>query len=953
MPVQSEAALENGLIDTLQKMNYEYVHIEEEKNLSANFKKQLEKHNKKKLEELGRTEFTESEFEKILIYLEGGTRFEKAKKLRDLFPLELESGERLWVEFLNRTHWCQNEFQVSNQITVEGRKKCRYDVTILINGLPLVQIELKRRGVELKQAYNQIQRYHKTSFHGLFDYIQLFVISNGVNTRYFANNPNSGYKFTFNWTDAANVPFNDLEKFATVFFDKCTLGKIIGKYIVLHEGDKCLMVLRPYQFYAVEKILDRVENSNDNGYIWHTTGAGKTLTSFKAAQLVSELDDVDKVMFVVDRHDLDTQTQAEYEAFEPGAVDSTDNTDELVKRLHSNSKIIITTIQKLNAAVSKQWYSSRIEEIRHSRIVMIFDECHRSHFGDCHKNIVKFFDNTQIFGFTGTPIFVENAVDGHTTKEIFGNCLHKYLIKDAIADENVLGFLVEYYHGNEDVDNADQDRMTEIAKFILNNFNKSTFDGEFDALFAVQSVPMLIRYYNIFKSLNPKIRIGAVFTYAANSSQDDEQTGMNTGGFASESTGEADELQAIMDDYNNMYGTSFTTENFRAYYDDINLRMKKKKADMKPLDLCLVVGMFLTGFDSKKLNTLYVDKNMEYHGLLQAFSRTNRVLNEKKRFGKVVCFRDLKSKVDEAIKLFSNGTPLEDIVRKPFDEVKRDYQELTKDFLEHYPEPHFVDYLQSENDKKQFILAFRDIIKKHAEIQIYNEFEKEANDLGMTEQQFMDFRSKYLDIYDSFAAKPTEQSSGYKAQEDESGMAAEPDPSENDASGLGDIDFCLELLHSDIINVAYILELIADLNPYSEDYTEKRRHIIDTMIKDAELRSKAKLIDGFIQKNVDDDRDNFMARKQKADGTSDLEERLNNYIVTERNNAVNTLAKDEDLDASVLNHYLSEYDYLQKEQPEIIQEALKGKHLGLIKKRKALTRILDRLRSIIRTFSWE
>lgn len=953
MPVQSEAALENGIIDTLQKMNYEYVHIEEEKNLSANFKKQLEKHNKKKLKELGRTEFTESEFEKILIYLEGGTRFEKAKKLRDLFPLELESGERLWVEFLNRTHWCQNEFQVSNQITVEGRKKCRYDVTILINGLPLVQIELKRRGVELKQAYNQIQRYHKTSFHGLFDYIQLFVISNGVNTRYFANNPNSGFKFTFNWTDAANVPFNDLEKFATAFFDKCTLGKIIGKYIVLHEGDKCLMVLRPYQFYAVEKILDRVENSNDNGYIWHTTGAGKTLTSFKAAQLVSELDDVDKVMFVVDRHDLDTQTQAEYEAFEPGAVDSTDNTDELVKRLHSNSKIIITTIQKLNAAVSKQWYSSRIEEIRHSRIVMIFDECHRSHFGECHKNIVKFFDNTQIFGFTGTPIFVENAVDGHTTKEIFGNCLHKYLIKDAIADENVLGFLVEYYHGNEDVDNADQDRMTEIAKFILNNFNKSTFDGEFDALFAVQSVPMLIRYYKIFKSLNPKIRIGAVFTYAANSSQDDEQTGMNTGGFASESTGEADELQAIMDDYNKMYGTSFTTENFRAYYDDINLRMKKKKADMKPLDLCLVVGMFLTGFDSKKLNTLYVDKNMEYHGLLQAFSRTNRVLNEKKRFGKVVCFRDLKSKVDESIKLFSNSNNLEDIVRPPFDDVKKNYQEMTEYFLEHYPEPHYVDYLQSENDKKQFILAFRDIIKKHAEIQVYDEFEEDDPDLGMTEQQFMDFRSKYLDIYDSFAVQNKEQPTTCQVPEDNPGMAGEPDPQQEAATGMGDIDFCLELLHSDIINVAYILELIADLNPYSEDYSEKRKHIIDTMIKDAELRSKAKLIDGFIQKNVDDDRDNFMARKQKADGTSDLEERLNNYIVTERNNAVNTLAKDEDLDASVLNHYLSEYDYLQKEQPEIIQEALKEKHLGLIKKRKALTRILDKLRSIIRTFSWE
>ncbi|MBF1424112.1 MAG: type I restriction endonuclease subunit R, partial [Prevotella histicola] len=844
MPVQSEAALENGLIATLQQMNYEYVQIEEEKNLRTNFKSQLEKHNWKRLEETGRTEFTEAEFEKILIYLEGGTRFEKAKKLRDLFPLELDDGERLWVEFLNRTHWCQNEFQVSHQITVEGRKKCRYDVTILINGLPLVQIELKRRGVELKQAYNQIQRYHKTSFHGLFDYVQLFVISNGVNTRYFANNPNSGYKFTFNWTDADNVPFNELEKFATSFFDKCTLGKIIGKYIVLHEGDKCLMVLRPYQFYAVEKILDRVKNSNNNGYIWHTTGAGKTLTSFKAAQLVAELDDVDKVMFVVDRHDLDTQTQSEYEAFEPGAVDSTDNTDELVKRLHGNSKIIITTIQKLNAAVSKQWYSRRIEEIRHARIVMIFDECHRSHFGDCHKNIVRFFDNTQIFGFTGTPIFVENAVDGHTTKEIFGNCLHKYLIKDAIADENVLGFLVEYYHGNADVDNANQNRMTEIAKFILNNFNKSTFDGEFDALFAVQSVSTLIRYYKIFKSLNPKIRIGAVFTYASNSSQDDALTGMNTGSYVSESTGEADELQAIMDDYNDMFGTSFTTENFRAYYDDINLRMKKKKTDMKPLDLCLVVGMFLTGFDSKKLNTLYVDKNMDYHGLLQAFSRTNRVLNEKKRFGKIVCFRDLKSNVDASIKLFSNSNNLEDIVRPPFNEVKKNYQELTTNFLEQYPTPSSIDLLQSEKDKKQFILAFRDVIKKHAEIQVYDEFEEDAADLGMTEQQFMDFRSKYLDIYDTFAGgcKPSEENQTPDEDTESTETSTE--------SGIDDIDFCLELLHSDIINVTYILELIADLNPYSADYKEKRTYIIDTMIKDAELRNKAKLIDGFIQQNV-------------------------------------------------------------------------------------------------------
>lgn len=942
MSIQSEAALEAGLIATLRQMDYEYVQIAEEDNLQANFKQQLEIHNRKRLAEHGRTEFTDEEFEKILIYLEGGARFEKAKKLRDLYPLDTADGKRIWVEFLNRQQWCQNEFQVSNQITVEGRKKCRYDVTILINGLPLVQIELKRRGVELKQAYNQIQRYHKTSFHGLFDYIQLFVISNGVNTRYFANNPNSGYKFTFNWTDAANVPFNELDKFAVFFFEKCTLGKIIGKYIVLHEGDKCLMVLRPYQFYAVEKILDKVTNSNDNGYIWHTTGAGKTLTSFKAAQLVSELDDVDKVMFVVDRHDLDTQTQSEYEAFEPGAVDGTDNTDELVKRLHSNSKIIITTIQKLNAAVSKTWYSNKIEAIRHSRIVMIFDECHRSHFGESHKRIMKFFDNAQVFGFTGTPIFTENAVDGHTTKEIFGNCLHQYLIKDAIADENVLGFLVEYYHGSEEVEKGNANRMEEIAKFILNNFNKSTFDGEFDALFAVQSVPMLISYYKIFKSLKPDIRIGAVFTYAANSSQDDEQTGMNTGQFANQSTGEADELQAIMNDYNEMFGTAFTTENFRAYYDDINLRMKKKRSDMKPLDLCLVVGMFLTGFDSKKLNTLYVDKNLEYHGLLQAFSRTNRVLNEKKRFGKIICFRDLKNNVDAAIKLFSNSDNPEDIVRPPFEEVKRQYRQLATDFLQKYPEPGSIDLLQSEKDKKDFVLAFREIIRKHAEIQIYEDYSDEADDLGMTEQQFNDYKSKYLDITVGFIEPPVTPSV----------VAEDPVPYGNN-QGLDDIDFCLELLHSDIINVAYILELIANLDPYSNDYPERRKNIIDTMIKDAEMRSKAKLIDGFIQKNVDEDKENFMIQRQKADGTNELEERLNRYISTEREKAVNSLAQDEGLSSEVLDHYLKEYDYLQKEQPEIIQQALKEKHLGLIKTRKALTRIMDRLGNIIRTFSWD
>nr|WP_290016393.1 type I restriction endonuclease subunit R [uncultured Alistipes sp.] len=936
MTTQSEAALENGLIKTLIDNSYERVVIKEEENLKANFKAQLEKHNQKELQLHGRQQFTDKEFEKILIYLEGGTRFEKAKKLRDLYPLETDEGERIWVEFLNQKKWCQNEFQVANQITVEGRKQCRYDVTILINGLPLVQVELKKRGVELKQAYNQIQRYHKTSFHGLFDYIQLFVISNGVNTRYFANNPNSGYKFTFNWTNGENRPFNDLNMFANFFFDKCTLGKIISKYVVLHEGDKCLMVLRPYQFYAVEKIIDRVENTNKNGYVWHTTGAGKTLTSFKAAQLVSEIEGIDKVMFVVDRHDLDTQTQSEYEAFEPGAVDNTDNTRELIERLSGDSKIIITTIQKLNCAVTKDYYNKHLQEVRNKKVVMIFDECHRSHFGDCHKNIVHFFSNLQIFGFTGTPIFVENARQEHTTAEVFGDCLHKYLIKDAIADENVLGFLVEYYQGSTMTGCESEARMREIAQFILNNYDKSTFGGEYNALFAIQSVPMLLRYYKIFKELNPKIRISAIFTYAANASQDDEQTGLNQG-FANTKV-DADELQAIMDDYNSMFGTAFTTDNFSAYYDDVNERMKKRKKDVQPLDLLLVVGMFLTGFDAKKLNTLYVDKNLEYHGLLQAFSRTNRVLNEKKRFGKIVCFRNLKDQVDAAIKLFSNNEPNEYIIREPFEKVRKELNLKMISFLEKYPDVSYVDALKSETEKREFVLVFREIIRGKIEAQIYEDYEADDPYFIMSEQEYMDFRSKYLDI--AIGHTGNEKKGVAEAQEEKPGH-----------NGIDDVDFCLELLHSDVINVAYILALIADLNPDSEDYQQKRQQIIDTMIRDASMRNKAKLIDGFIQQHVDDDRAGFS--RAKADGSIDLETRLTNYVSAARERAVEDLAKEEALNCEALKEYLAQYDYLQREKPEIIQNAIKEKKVGLKERRNILKRVLSKLRVIIDTFNWE
>ncbi|MDR6923004.1 type I restriction endonuclease subunit R [Chryseobacterium sp. 2987] len=934
MTTQTEQALENGLIKTLIDNSYEYVQLREE-NLYANFKSQLEKHNKKRLAEAGRTAFTDKEFEKIRIHLEGGTRFEKAKKLRDLYPLDTEDGQRIWVEFLDRQKWCKNEFQVSNQITTEGRKKCRYDVTILINGLPLVQIELKRKGTELKEAYNQIQQYYKTSYTGLFDYVQLFIISNGVNTRYFANNPNGGYNFTFNWTDTENVPYNDLSQFANSFLERCSLGKMISKYIVLHEGDRALMVLRPYQYYAVEKILTRIENTAKNGYIWHTTGAGKTLTSFKTAQLASEIDGVDKVIFVVDRRDLDTQTQSEYDAFEKGAVDGTDNTYELIKRLGGNSKIIITTIQKLNNAVTRDRYNKHLQEVREQKVVMIFDECHRSQFGDSHRNIRQFFSNLQIFGFTGTPIFAKNANE-HTTAEIFDDCLHKYLIKDAIADDNVLGFLVEYYKGNTELggDYMNETRMTEIAKFILGNFHKSTADGEFNALFATQSITALVKYYKLFKQLNPEIKIGAVFTFPSISNQDDENTGMGQG-FANEKV-TSDELADIMSDYNQMFDTSFSTENFGAYYDDINLRMKKKKPEMEPLDLLLVVNMFLTGFDAKKLNTLYVDKNLEYHGLLQAFSRTNRILNDKKQFGKIICFRNLKANVDEAIKLFSNNQPVEHIIRGSYDEVKGQLSDLMQDFKEKYPEVQIVDLLQSEDDRRDFVLDFRDIIKKRAEIQVYDDFDAEDSSFPMTNQEFVDFRSKYLDIADRVHTSST--------------IGEDPQVYGNQQT-LEDIDFCLELLHSDIINVSYILKLMAGLDTKKDDYEKERQRILDTISNDSQTRNKTPLFHEFMQENIDNNKEEF--ERSKTDGTLDLESLLNEFITRKRDEAIHKLADEEGINVEALAAFIAEYDYLRREKPEIIQDAVKQIKVGLNERRTIIDRVSQKLKTIISVFSWD
>lgn len=537
MAKQPEQILEEQLVEQLQKLNYSLVHIKDEKELITNLKSQLEKHNNIK--------FSNSEFEKVLNTLSKGSVFEKAKTLREKQHIVRDNGDNLYFEFIQTEHWCQNQFQVTHQVTMEGKYKNRYDVTLLINGLPLVQIELKRRGLELKEAFNQINRYQRHSFGanaGLYQYIQIFVISNGVNTKYYANNRFQSFKQTFYWTDKENKRLtNILNGFTSEFLEPCHISKMICKYIVLNETQKILMVLRPYQFYAVEALVDKVMHSRSNGYIWHTTGSGKTLTSFKASQILTALPKVKKVVFVVDRKDLDYQTTKEFNSFSKGSIDGTDNSKALVKQFTDDTKLIVTTIQKLNTAISKQHYVAKMEKLKDERIVFIFDECHRSQFGETHGRINKFFNNPQMFGFTGTPIFADNAVKNElgkrTTKELFGDCLHKYVITDAIKDENVLKFSVEYvgrYKRKDtateiDIEVEDIDtkelmespvRLEKIADYILANHNRKTHNKEFTAMFCVSGIETLIKYYDIFQKKKDEgkhnLKIATIFSYAAN-----------------------------------------------------------------------------------------------------------------------------------------------------------------------------------------------------------------------------------------------------------------------------------------------------------------------------------------------------------------------------------------------------------------------------------------------------
>jgi type I restriction enzyme, R subunit len=958
MTTQSEATLEKNLITQLKKLDYIHAKIHNEETILENLKTQLESFNK--------TTFSKKEFNTILNHLSKGNVLQKAKTLRDRYHLTKDNEESFYVRFFDSENWNNNLYQVTSQVSIEGDYKNRYDVTLLVNGLPLVQIELKRRGIELKEAFNQINRYQRQSFWantGLFQYVQIFIISNGVNTKYYANNKKQEFKQTFFWAHENNQNITNLTKFTESFLNKDHLGKMISHYVVINDTSKILMILRPYQYYATEAIINHVKNKDDNGYIWHTTGSGKTLTSFKASQIITDMPEVHKVVFVVDRKDLDYQTINEFNNFKDGSIDGTDNTKILVDQFigvyqnkkgeAKNSKLIITTIQKLNNAIHNDRYKTIMGDLKDKPIVFIFDECHRSQFGETHKRITKFFNNCQMFGFTGTPIFKKNVIKNdlgkRTTWDLFGDCLHKYIITDAIRDENVLRFSVEYlgkYKNKytafkdtkvEKIDTTEviesYDRHEKIAEYIIDHHNQKTHNRDFSAIFAVSSIDSLKQYYKIFKEkikeLNNDLRIATIFTFETNE-DDKDANGMlpedidvvadSTAGYMTKHSREI--LDEIMNDYNALYGTGFSTKDSRQfdnYYKDISKRLKDRERvsfkEKDRLDILLVVNMFLTGFDAKKVNTLYVDKNLKYHGLIQAFSRTNRILGEKKSHGNILCFRNLKDATDEAITLFSNKDAKEVIIIPPYEEYVREFSKAFAAMLVIAPTVKSVDDLISEDDQFKFIQAFRELMRIRNVLKTYSEFT--WDDLVMKEQIFEDYKSKYLDLYEK----------------------VKNDRKKDKTSILEDIDFELELIHRDEINVAYILRLLAKFKGEDEATAPgQRKAILDLLAGDVELRSKRELIEKFINDHL------------PAIDVDDIEDEFEKYWQDQKVEAINKICEEENLDHKQFQALMESYIY--SEQVPVRDDVLKclDNRPSVLQARAIGERIIDKMKEFVDVF---
>ena len=859
MSTQSEASLEAEFVRRLEGLGWDRVAIPDEAALHANLREQLSRHN---ADALKGTPLTEAEFGRVLTHLAPGSVFEKAKRLRDRMALRRDDGTTVHVQFFNDVEWCRNRYQVTTQVSQEGTYRSRYDVTLLVNGLPLIHVELKRRGAGLKEAFDQINRYHRHSFwtgNALFQYVQVFVISNGVDTRYFANNRDQSWKQTFPWAGPDNAAINRLDAFADAFLEKCFVSRIVARYVVLHETTKTLMVLRPYQFWAVEKILERIAAGRRNGYIWHTTGSGKTLTSFKAAQAILDNPKVTRVVFVVDRADLDAQTVDEFNAFAPGSIDGTDDTHALVDQFKDGRRLIVTTIQKLNNAITYERHERVMQRVADDRIVFVFDECHRSQFGDTHRNIVTFFPKAQLFGFTGTPILAENAMGHRTTATLFDECLHRYVITDAIRDENVLRFSVEYWGKlrrpdgsempDEEVAGIDlkeffesEDRIGRVADWVISNHARKTHDRRFAAIWCCGSVEALCRTYEALRARHEAgahtLRVATIFTPGVNEDDADANGLIGepdvTGGPVTSATQHTrDRLAGYVADYNATFGTNHSVKDgqgFYAYYKELGKRMKTRDrkgfVDTQGIDVLLVVNMFLTGFDARTVNTLYVDKRLRWHGLIQAFSRTNRILDARKSQGNIVCFRNLKPQVDEAIALFSNAQARDVVLVAPYDEQVERFNEAVARLRAIVAKPEDVDRLASEDEILAFVRAFRDLMRIRNVVITFAEFD--PDDLTMTEQRFEDFKSKYLDIHD-------------RARD-----ASDVDPK---ASIVGEVDFELELIRRDNINVAYILALLAEASAEDAspaDSKARRDAILSLLDSEPQLRSKRDLIEEFI-----------------------------------------------------------------------------------------------------------
>lgn len=908
MTYQNEYELEMQLIKQLETQGYIKVSIDDEDALKANFRKMLFEHNKEKL---NNTPFTDKEFNRILIHLEGKSIYNSSKLFRDKFVLEREDGTEVYLEFFNSKNWTKNKFQVTNQVTMINKYTNRYDVTILINGLPLVQVELKRRGLDLKEAFNQIERYRRHSYKGLYRYIQCFVITNGVDTKYFSNSDKPlNFNFTFFWSDEKNNRISNLSKFTKSFFERHMLNNIIGKYMVISDADKNLMVMRPYQVYAVEALTKRALETNNNGYIWHTTGSGKTLTSFKASQLLSNEEKIKKVFFLIDRKDLDSQTVEEFNKFEADCVDITDNVGTLIKQVEDiNSRLIVTTIQKLARLLKSEKYAHRMDKYREEKVIFIIDECHRSQFGEMHTAINKHFVNAQYFGFTGTPRLVENkSQDGRTTADLFDTCLHHYLIKDAINDNNVLGFSVEYiktFDGDFDendetkvsaIDKEEvfhsQDRIDMVSQHIIHNHNAKTANKKFTSLFTVDSIPLLIKYYDTFKKLDHDLKIAAVFTF-----QDNED-------LSGKDEHSRESLERIIEDYNKMFpskdNTKFSTDTFQAYFKDLSRKIKNAE-----VDIVLVVNMFLTGFDSKPLNTLYVDRNLNYHGLVQAFSRTNRILDDTKPYGNIVCYRNLKKNTDEAICLFSQTENTDVVLMESYEHYLGVFKERLDNLYKLAPNIDMIDSIQNEEGKKNFVIAFRELSKQLIKLKTFVDFEFDKEKIGMSHQEYEDYKSKYFRIYDELKKSVSEKE-----------------------SILLYIDFAIELMAVDKINVDYIMNLIRDID-FSDDEKrktdiEKIKRLLDSADNE-NLRLKADLIRAFLDEVV-----------PKANKDSSMDDLFNEFIEEKRVYEITEFAENIDIVKETMKDYITEYEYSGIIDSAKIKDSING---GLLKKKKLSEKI--------------